>query len=1147
MINLINKRFTILVIILSVAVSFIAVGHWFFNDRILYFWDSFLPFDSKISFDQLYYFWQDRIFPGFAVPGWSWFLYWGIIFFPSLIFPSLSIGQFLVYALILSFSMINFYLLAVHILKTIFKDNCNSLLINSVGLVMAFLYTFNVFTFFNFYFMFNPGAFIIAFLPINILALINIYSLGKDKYSKNRNLWLLVFFISIVAMSPGFSVYVFFLQYLLWIGLYIFLFWFVSKKKIVSRLTFELALFYLLVIFINLWWFFPALLNLVNAFSGQSGFGTTVWFDKGFKDVELLNSFRLLGSGLMANNRFSWSHWYDNGLFTLPLFVFPGLFIASLIFLRKRMGIFLTFFLTMALVSLFIVKFSNPPFAWILSFAFHNVPFFGGFRDSVQKAGVFFQLGYMIFISIGFVFMTNYLYKKKKKILLGLFIAIFTLGLVILSGPFFLFMRDNVKVVQFVFDGKAYKISAKTQVPKEYYDLKNFIEDRCQGEIILSVPRSGFVTNAVWEKYGTSYAGQDMLPGLIACSFLTTALFNEKSEIAIQVPYLFLEQGDIKSFKQYLKQNSIKYILVRHDFVPQNMVTWTYVNPLKIERELLKDGDFSRIYENDFLSVFEKKDIKAKQYGFNLTNEMVHIPSEIRNGQDYMAVSKMIGDLRTPVFLNVKELDELFEDKSSMIAISANCIGCMKINPESVISENDAGLLRRIRDFIKSIIKKSTNYSEDVRISISILSASNEFSNLVKMIDNEDEKGIEDLIVNYKNIWEEISKDILKYDTDKFLKNNKYIEASNFLTGERNTAFNYLSSQAFRENKFLNKVNNRELLENLLSFQIDLLNSLLKEITQTNFNDKSYWARLDVPSDGNYACEVSQKNQSAIVKSVTLENEALEYSEFTGAEPIPLKQGSHLLNISYDLKNIIKKDTSNIKTGDYVPIKLGYLDQGKYTLSFTIPSGFEGRSLIVVSRDRISHDILKTLDPFSKPSIYLKSVDAINLDPSRTSNYQKVFYVDAPEIGDYYLYLYFINPSLPYIQIQNLKVDAYVDDLYFRFTCLVRTKKIENTAEIQSVKKLSPTHYSIELPNNYSGFLTFNQSFDKNWIALDENSDKLLHFKSGYYNAWYINNQKETKITIKYKTQDEIERGGILSVIALVVTMLVYLRIRVRT
>lgn len=1147
MINLINKRFTIFVIIISVSVAFIAVGHWFFNDRILYFWDSFLPFDSKISFDQLYYFWQDRIFPGYAVPGWSWFLYWGIIFFPSLIFPSLSIGQFLVYALILSFSMVNFYLLVVHILKTIFKDNCNNLLINSVGLVMAFLYTFNVFTFFNFYFMFNPGAFIIAFLPINLLALIKIYSLGKDKYSKNRNLWLLVFFISIVAMSPGFSVYVFFLQYLLWIGLYIFLIWFVSKRKIVSRLTFELALFYLLVIFINLWWFFPALLNLVNAFSGQSSFGTSIWFDMGFEDVKLLNSFRLLGSGLMANNRFLWSHWYDNELFTLPLFVFPGLFIVSLIFLRKKMSILLTFLLAIVVISLFIVKFSNPPFAWILSFAFHNIPFFGGFRDSVQKAGVFFQLGYMIFISIGLVFMTSYLYKKQRKILLGLSIVIFTLGLVILSGPFFLFIRDNVKVVEFSFDGKNYQVSAKTQVPKEYYDLKNFIEDKCQGETILSVPRSGFVTNAIWEKYGTSYAGQDMLPGLVACSFLTTALFNEKSETAIQVPYLFLEQGDTKSFKQYLKQNSIKYILIRHDFVPQNMVTWTYVNPLKIERELLNDNDFSRIYENDFLSVFEKKDIKAKQYGFGLTNEVVHIPSQIENGQDYMAVSKMIGDLRTPVLLNVKESDELLEDKYSMVAISANCIGCMKINPEDVIMASDAGLLGKVKNFIKSVIGKSTNYSEDVRISINILSASSEFGNLAKIIDDEDEKRIKDSIVNYKNIWEEISRDILKYDTDKFLKNNKYIEASNFLIVEKNTVFDYLFSRVSRENKFLNKANNRELLVNLLSFQIDLLSSLLKEITQTNFNDKSYWARLDVPNDGDYVCEVSQKNQSAIVESVTLENETLEFSEFTGVEPIPLKQGSHLLNVNYALKNIINKDTSSIKTGDYVPVKLGYLDQGKYILSFTIPPGFGGRSLIVVSRGKISHGTLKTLDPFSKPSVDIKSVDDINVDSSRISNYQKVFNVDAPEIGDYYLYLYFINPGLPYVQIQNLNVDAYIDDLYFRFTCLARTKKVEDTAEIQSVMKLSPTHYSIELPNNYSGFLTFNQSFDKNWIAYDENSNELPHFESGYHNAWYIDNQKEMKITIKYKMQDEIERGGVLSVIALVVTMLVYLRIRAKT
>lgn len=347
MLRILNKHFTILVVILSCLISVLAVGHWFIGNNILYFWDSYVPLDPKISFNQLFYFWQDKLFPGFALPQWSWFLYWGLFFLPSLFIQSLSIGEFFVYILLLSFSVINFYLLTVYVLKIIFKETNRELLVNAVGLLAAILYTFNIFTFFNFYFMFNPGAFLLAFLPLNILALIHIYPLDGIEAVKKKNMWLFIFFLSLVCFSPAFIVYVFFLQYLVWIAVYLFLFWFTSRKKILSRKTLEIAVFYVLILLANLWWFFPALIGFKESYAGQSSFGTTVWFDQGLESIKLLNSFRLLGTALMVNNNFSWTPLYlENPIFTFPLFIFPFILIVSLIFLIKRKtSNLLTFFL----------------------------------------------------------------------------------------------------------------------------------------------------------------------------------------------------------------------------------------------------------------------------------------------------------------------------------------------------------------------------------------------------------------------------------------------------------------------------------------------------------------------------------------------------------------------------------------------------------------------------------------------------------------------------------------------------------------------------------------------------------------------------------------------------------------------------------
>src|SRR3989344_5658010 len=151
------------VAILSFVISFAAVYHWFSGDKILYYWDSYLPFDPKNSFEQLFYTWRDGLFPGFSTAGWSWLLYYVIFFSTYPIFASLSIGELSIYVFLLSASIINFYLFAEHVLKFTFRENHNVNVRKISAFICALLFTFNIFTFFNFYFMFNPGAFILAF------------------------------------------------------------------------------------------------------------------------------------------------------------------------------------------------------------------------------------------------------------------------------------------------------------------------------------------------------------------------------------------------------------------------------------------------------------------------------------------------------------------------------------------------------------------------------------------------------------------------------------------------------------------------------------------------------------------------------------------------------------------------------------------------------------------------------------------------------------------------------------------------------------------------------------------------------------------------------------------------------------------------
>jgi len=1144
MIKLIIKRFTIFVIILSVATSFIAVGHWFVGNKILYFWDSFIPFDPKVSFDQLFYFWREGIFPGYATPSWSWFLYWGLFFLPYVVTHSLSVSQAFIYLLLLSLSIINFYFLCSYILGNVFAENRFHFLLKSTAFVCALLYTLNIFTFSNFLFMFNPGMFILALLPLNLLALFHIYPIVGEENHRRNNLWLFVFLISLIGMSPGFTVYVFFLQYLVWLFVYLILFWIVSKKGILSRLTFELMGFIILVILFNLWWFYPSLLGLKEAYSSQSSFGTTIWFDQGFEPSQLLNAIRLMGSGLMINNKFPWSILYEqNYLFTFPLFIFPLLFFTSFIFLKKQAKPLLTFFLLMALISLFIIKFSNPPFSLILGFAYRYVPFFGGFRDAFQKAGVYFLPAYFIFIAIGLFFTGTFLWKKRLKLILYSFIVVFTIGSIILTGPFFLFFNNSTKSLLFTYDKEDYTINARTQIPPEYLSFKTFFENKCKGETTMIVPRAGFITDAVWKKYNTSYIGQDMLVGLVHCNFLATSMFSKYSESAIQAPYLQLEQGDINAFKNYLVQNNIRYVLIRKDFVPHEATGWVYVEPQKAEALLFLDQEFSKIYTNDFFTLFEKTTQKKQQYGFNLTQDVVFLQSDINSGTDFANISKRIGNINQPVLLSAP-LDRInYEDKATVFTTVGNCIGCIRIDTRFIAATSS---FQRVKNFIKSMIPKwNSNKPIDIQISLGIVSADDTFKKLAANIEAGNGDRLKEDIRNYINKWNKVYSLVSAYRGDRFATSNKRSEASNFLEDEKNTVYDYLSTQFKKDHKYLRIPKNNEMVVSLLTFQKNLLGYFSNKIIKTDFDRMAYRMRLDIPKDGNYTCEALNIKNNAKITSVLVENQILTAEEGSGKTPIPFKKGSYLASVFYQPNEILRSRINQAKSEEVKEIKIGNLNPGTYKINFELSPESSGRMIIAISQGQVSQGLLKYFASLEKPDENFFVVDALEKNVGNPYHYSYTFTINLPSKQDYYAYLYYLDGQNLPIAISDITVISKINIGDFQFSCdtKINTNRLSNAK--LSIDKKNPVQYVLSVPSGYTGFLVFNQTYDTDWIAYPEGSNNLLpHLISGYANAWYIKEPVNRKIIVEYRKQKLIEIVGIYSVLLSFLWLVIYKYIR---
>ena len=682
-----KKKYKHVLLILSVSLilAFVSVNHWFTDDSMLYFWDSFIMLDIQKTWGYVFYSWSSSIFPGSAPEGgWSLIPYWLLFSLGHKISSSISVAQEALYIGLIFTSLVSFYALLTHLINLVIEPGSKNPLLRIGSFIFAMLYTFNLYTFYYAYFMFNPGVFILAFLPLNILALLRIYPLKKAGSQKIDRKWILVFIATLFAMTSGFATYVFLAQYFIWIFVYLLFYFLISRTKLISVKALSLVLFLALIILSQWWWFFSALLTFEKRYLVEAQVGTTVWFDAGLLASRLLNSIRILGVTLASTNIFSWSKYYDNLWFTTPLFVFPFLIIYLLTKLSKlKNKPLIVFMLAIFLFSLFFVKFSNPPLSSIMKFAFYNIPFFGAFRGAYHKAGLFYIFSYFILSGIGFYYIHKLVIEKYKRPLSYIPLLIIVIVGIVVTGPFFLFYKDNIRKLDVFFNHKNYAISAKTKVPPEYYQLKSFFSPICPGKATVIIPRSGWISNAHWLKYNTSYAGIDIIAQIIRCEFLTTVVFIPKPEVSNQSLFFMLDQRDYKGVKNFLLQQQIGFVLIRKDHIPYSPTTWVYVDPQKISEDINKDSDFNKIFENDLVMLYEFKPLDKiyKKNGFALSHNAVYTDSTLTKNVGHAILAKHSMGSIGKMIVNTKDGFSKFKSYINAYVSESICSNCGKLKP----------------------------------------------------------------------------------------------------------------------------------------------------------------------------------------------------------------------------------------------------------------------------------------------------------------------------------------------------------------------------------------------------------------------------------------------------------------------------------
>jgi len=1144
----------VLVIILSLIIAFAAVYKWFSNGTILYYWDANLPLDISNSFQDFFFYWHSNVFPGGSGNGWSWLPYWASIAILSRLFSSLSLAQGLLYVSLVFFSIFNFYLLLNYLFETLLDLKKNLYISRLVSFLFAVFYSLNLYTFYYQYFMFNPQAYIHALLPLNILALLKLFPFhGVYKDASIR--WIFIFFLTIIFMTAGFTTYIFLAEYILSIFLYLSLKLFLSRNKFISFNTIKTAVFLILVLIINWWWFFPSLLTFKDLFARQGTIGTNIYFDLSSINSYLLNSVRLLGTPMMNNNPFSWDSFYNtNNLFTVPLFLFLFLIIYLLKNIRALKNHFLVvYFLLIFLITLFIIKLGNPPFAWITKFAFENIPFFGAFRDAYQKAGLYYVFVYFILSGLGFSLLIKKIQDKGNKFLLRLsFLLLLVVGIIV-TGPFFLFSYDNIKKIDFEYNGKKYNFSAKTRIPEEYYQIKSVLEENCGGTTVLVLPRTSSISDGVWTKYGTSYVGQDMLSHLIGCNFISTHLLQNEPDSFNTSPYLMLQDSDFLGFKKFLLQNQIGLVLIRKDYVPYYYTLWSYVDPAYAITLLNSDSDFNKRYENDFFVVFSLNDLKRdRSFGFALPSSIAFTNSSLNYARDYQILSNALGKNKgSLVITNLDSLSLVKPFINTYLSVG-NCIGCIKIDQSSSLDISKEDQVANLKKNIKHLLgmDKEIQLSEENKISNSVLESNYNFRNLMSQIKNKNDVLIKKHISEYVLSFENIKKLIENFKGSFFDKNYKMIEVNNFLIAQKNTLL-----RAYFEGKssdYLEESQYRGEFTYLLSLQDSYISYLNKNIWQTDYENKIYKTRLDISYPGEYNCSVytSSKELHVVDISINDTKNGIKIKSDSGMYKFP--KGNYPVTLKYSVDQIIHENLIEIESSGLIERSLKKIKDGKYKIKFEKEKSIDNANIIVgVTKRKIDSRTLQKIRFPQENFIFFENLSKNVRSIKDDRFYEGSFSINSAEQPNYYLYFFLLDSSLAnnsIRQFKNLSIEKIVEDGDIYFSCVLNTKQyFTSSSDKMNVKKINPTLYTIELPNEYKkGFLTFNQTYGKDWEAytmISGKKHKYYHLKNSYANGWYIDNPGNRKVVVEYTKQNLVVKNAVLTIVVFIIVLCIYIRL----
>ena len=483
-------------------------------------------------------------------------------------------------------------------------------------LLAGTIYAATLWTMWTFYQSMAPYTANYGFLPLLLLA---VY-----QYTKKQNIWnlLFLFISSILLTSASVIATLFITDFILILSFVLFLNIFSkdSVKEKVLRGIKTIGIFLLTQLF----WILPFIYYTATTSQDIIGSYTNRTITSSIIDLESdmqspLNSARFFNRTLFELDGekylFPMAEEFQTYDFYKVLGLLPAFFsVLALIFGILKKNRKLLFWGLIALLSWFLIKVVNPPFANIFVWIQGHIPLFKQvFRWPFSKLGEIYLIAVTVLGTFGILYFHTFLSSfVKEKVVKRVFLGLSFLFVIVLQLVY----------SEYIFRGQIYPQRAVVNVPSNYFELEEYIsENNLDGRIYYAPPAN----NNYFREYNWGFWGSQFISYILPNPMMdmSSAIGSTLSEKAIIGTTEAVRAKDSKEFLSLMQKYNVEYVLLDES---QNTDGFTFSVDMEAMKEML--SEYEQIWNSDFLTLYKvpvKEDIKYTESLSNSDSNNVFI------------------------------------------------------------------------------------------------------------------------------------------------------------------------------------------------------------------------------------------------------------------------------------------------------------------------------------------------------------------------------------------------------------------------------------------------------------------------------------------------------------------------------------------